>query len=74
MKLTYWRIYADEAGECHAEEVEAELVLRDFAPPAPPMYLSELLPATGIAFVRFPAGSWVVGEGDALLAVVQLPV
>ena len=56
MKVTYWRVYADEAGESHGEEVEAELIMRDFAPPAPPMYLSEVVPATGVAFVRFPAG------------------
>ena len=56
MKVTYWRCYTDEAGESHGEEVEAELILRNFAPPAPPMYLSEMLPATGVAFVRFPAG------------------
>jgi hypothetical protein len=58
MKVTYWRVYADEAGESHGEEVEAELFERNFAPPAPSLYLSEVTPATGWAFVRFPAG-WV---------------
>ena len=56
MTVTYWRCYADEAGESHGEEVEAELNLRSFAPPAPPLYLSAMMPATGVAFARFPAG------------------
>ena len=123
MTVRYVRVYADEAGESHIEDVEVELVPRDFAPPAPPLHLSPVVPATGFAFVRFPAGwygDWhptprrqiffylagelegetsdgerrrfgpgsvtlvedttgkghrtrVVGEGDALLAVVQLP-
>ena len=51
--MTYTRVYADETGESHYEEIEAELTPRDFAPP---LHLSPMLPATGVAFVRFPAG------------------
>jgi hypothetical protein len=121
--VRYWRCYADANGESHGEEVEAELIEQVFAPPAPPLALSAIIPATGFAFARFPAGwvgdwhptprrqvfiylqgeiagetsdgqqghfgtgdvtlvedtwgkghrSWVVGDVDALLAVVQLP-
>jgi hypothetical protein len=96
--MTYTRLYADETGESHYEDIEVELTPRDFAPPAPPLHLSPMMPATGVAFVRFPAG-WdsdhrshgpgsvvlledtagkghrarVVGSGDVLAAVVQLP-
>ena len=56
--MKYTRYYADERGESHIEDVEVELTSRDFAPPAPPLHLSPIMPATGIAFVRFPAG-WV---------------
>lgn len=56
--MTYTRIYADEHGESHIEEVAVELTARDFAPPAPPLYLSSMTPATGVAFVRVPPG-WV---------------
>ncbi len=56
MTTTYVRVYADAAGESHFEDVEVELTSRDFAPPAPPLYLSEVVPATGFAFVRLPAG------------------
>jgi hypothetical protein len=58
--MTYARIYADEGGESHYEDIEVELTPRDFAPPAPPLHLSPMTPATGVAFVRFPAG-W---DGD----------
>jgi hypothetical protein len=54
--MNYVRIFADESGESHIEDVEAELTARDFAPPAPPIDLSPVMPATGVAFVRFPAG------------------
>ena len=58
--MTYVRYYADETGASHTEDVEVELTPRDFAPPAPPLHLSPIVPATGFAFVRFPAG-W---DGD----------
>ena len=58
--MTYTRVYADETGESHYEDIEVELTPRDFAPPAPPLHLSPMTPATGVAFVRFPAG-W---DGD----------
>lgn len=40
--------------------MEVELTATDFAPPAPPLQLSPMTAATGVAFVRFPAG-W---DGD----------
>ncbi len=58
--MKYTRYFADESGESHIEDVEVELTPRDFAPPAPPLHLSPMTPATGVAFVRFPAG-W---DGD----------
>ena len=58
--MKYIRVYADEKGDSHYEDVEVELTARDFAPPAPPLQLSPMTPATGVAFVRFPAG-W---DGD----------
>jgi hypothetical protein len=58
MTVRYTRVYADEAGESHYEEVGPELTTRDYAPPAPPFDLSAAVPAAGAAFARFPAG-WV---------------
>jgi hypothetical protein len=56
--MMYTRYYADETGASRTEDIEVELLPRDFAPPAPPLHLSSLVPATGFAFARFPAG-WV---------------
>ena len=52
------RIYSDKNGESHFDEIEIELTETNFAPPAPPMHLSEFHPATQYAFCVFPSG-WV---------------
>jgi hypothetical protein len=58
--MKYPRYYADEHGGSRTEEIPVELTPRDFAPPAPPLHISPLAPASGIGFVRFPAG-WDAG-------------
>src|SRR6267378_1592006 len=50
------RLYADSAGESHFEDVEIDLPLTDYAPPAPPLHLSPLTPATRFGFMQAPAG------------------
>jgi hypothetical protein len=60
MKISYVRLYADDAGESHFADVEEDLVLTDFAPPAAPLFLSPLVEATHAGFLCGPAG-W---EGD----------
>jgi hypothetical protein len=37
---TYPRLYSDEQGESHFEDIEIDLTLTDYAPPAPPLSLS----------------------------------
>ena len=54
--ITYARLYADESGESHFEEVEMNLTLTDYAPPAPPLSLSAFLPASQVGFMNAPAG------------------
>ncbi len=54
--MRYVRLYADEAGASHFEDVDVPLATLDFAPPAPPLNLSVLVPATGCAFLTAPAG------------------
>lgn len=121
--MTFIRCYADAAGESHFEDVTVTFDPFDLVPPGPPLHLSPMMAATGMAFVRFPAGrigdwrpslrrqvfiflagelegetsdgdrrrygpgsvvlvedttgkghrSWVVGDDDALAAVVLLP-
>lgn len=58
--MRYTRVFADDAGESHLEDVEVELETTDFAPPAPPLDLSDFFPAARIGFLRAPVG-W---EGD----------
>lgn len=54
--ITYTRLYADEAGESHFEDVEIDLTMAEYAPPAPPLELSAITPAEQFGFMRAPAG------------------
>jgi hypothetical protein len=56
--MRYTRVFADIDGESHFEDVEVEMKAVDFAPPAPPLNLSDFVEATQFAFLRAPAG-WV---------------
>jgi len=51
MKAKYTRIYSDADGESHFEDVEVELEENDYAPPAPPMYLTAFGTATQVVFL-----------------------
>ncbi len=51
----YVRLFADEHGESHFEEVAVELTPVDFAPPAPPLHVAALFPATHCSVVGAPA-------------------
>ena len=53
---TYTRLYSDDQGESHFEDVEIDLALTDYAPPAPPLSLSSFTPATQFGFMNAPAG------------------
>jgi len=44
--MKYVRMYADKNGDSHFEDVEVAMSLVDFAPPAPPLNLSPLMPST----------------------------
>tara|TARA_B100001964_G_C14042229_1_gene513176 strand:- start:51 stop:449 length:399 start_codon:yes stop_codon:yes gene_type:complete len=54
------RIFCDDIGESHFEDMETELIFMDFAPPAAPLAIAPLLPATKIQWMGAPTG-W---EGD----------
>jgi len=58
--VKYPRIYADESGETHFDDVEIELTPTIAAPPAPPINLSSPMPATQFVYYSFPAG--YIGE------------
>ena len=50
------RLYADAAGESHFEDTVVPLRTVDFAPPAPPVELSEFTATSQTGFLRAPAG------------------
>ncbi len=57
----YVRLYSDESGESHFEDLEIPLTPVDFAPPAAPLNIAQFLPATQTVWVGAPVG-WA---GDA---------
>ncbi len=57
----YIRLYSDEKGESHFEDLETELVPVDFAPPAAPLNIAQFLPATQSLWVGAPVG-WAGDE------------
>ena len=55
--MQYTRLYTDEYGESHFEDVDVEVQPSNYAPPAPPLSLSVFEPATGYGFAVV-AQSW----------------
>jgi hypothetical protein len=51
-RAEYVRLFADEQGESHFEDVEVQLNPVDFAPPAPPLHIAALFPAERCGFLR----------------------
>ena len=51
-KVTIVRVYADDNGESHFDEVGVDLTDFDYAPPAPSLWVSDSLPASGYHFLK----------------------
>jgi len=74
MKTNYTRLFADNEGESHFEDITIEIALADFAPPAPPMGVSSSMPATQSSFIGGPAGwagKWHVSPARNLFVVLS---
>ena len=54
--MKYFRLYADHNGESHFGEIEETFAPTEYAPPAPPLDVSESMDASRYIFVRFSAG------------------
>ena len=54
--VNYVRLYTDEQGESHFEDLEIELASVDFAPPAGPLNVAPFLPVERSQLVGFPVG------------------
>lgn len=54
--MRFHKLFADEAGESHWEDVEVTLRERNFAPPAQAIEISEPEPAARTMFLRLRSG------------------
>ena len=50
------RVYADSLGESHFEDVSWDLVEAEFAPPAPPLLVSEFMRSTAFGIISAAPG------------------
>jgi hypothetical protein len=50
------RLYANESGLSCFDTVEIEREMRDFAPPAPPLFVSKSVPASHFVVAQLPVG------------------
>ncbi len=63
------RIWADEDGESHLEDMDPEFTESDFVPPAPPVFLTNPEPAVAYMLERVPPGwhgDWHPAPGRVL--------
>ena len=73
-KFTYVRLYADERGESHFEDVSVDLELVDFAPPAPPLFIGGTQAASRVQFFQAPAGwdgSWHTAPKRQFMSILS---
>jgi hypothetical protein len=54
--LNYTRLYADSTGASHFEDTEFTFTLIDFAPPAPPISISEIFDSKNMFVISSPSG------------------
>ncbi len=54
--IKYVRVYADSMGESHFEDLTIDLNEIDFAPPAPPIFTSDLNPSSSYGFASVLPG------------------
>ena len=58
--MKYLRLYADQDGESHVEEMQVEFNMQAYAPPAPAFGISAAEDTARYIFVSFPA-DWTSG-------------
>ena len=73
MKTTYVRLFTDDQGETHFEEIQSTLARVDFAYGMPPVLVSEEIAAEASSFFGAPSGwesDWHPSSGRHLFAVL----
>lgn len=72
--MKYTRLYSDAQGESHFEDLQIDLKLREYAPPAPPLELSSFVPADRVGFMNAPVGwssDWHPASRRSLFFVLE---
>jgi len=72
--MEYIRLFADEAGESHFDDVQIEFADSEYTSSAPPLGLSSLLAATHLGFMNAPAGwesDWHSSSGRNFFVVIH---
>jgi hypothetical protein len=54
--MRYARLFADDIGESHFDDIEIEFQATDYVQSAAPLDLSATFPTSQVAFMRAPAG------------------
>ena len=54
--LAYSRVFTDSTGASHFADNKMDFSLVDYAPPAPPISISEILKADSVSFISSPPG------------------
>ena len=54
--MRYARLFADDKGESHFDDIEIEFTATHYVQSAAPLDFSPMFPATQVAFMRAPAG------------------
>jgi len=73
MKASYVRLFTDDQGETHFEDLQSTLARLDFAYGMPPLFVSEEIAAQASSFFGAPAGwesDWHPSSGRHLFAVL----
>ena len=73
MKASYVRLFTDDQGETHFEEIQSTLARVDFAYGMPPVFVSEEIAAQASSFFGAPTGwesDWHPSSGRHLFAVL----
>jgi hypothetical protein len=73
MNASYVRLFSDDQGESHFQDVQVDLHTVEFAPTIPPLHVSEEIEATATSFFGGRTGwesDWHPSSGRHLFAVL----
>jgi len=74
MKAVYVRLFSDDLGESHFQDIQTDLNATEFAPGIPNLFISNPFSASQASFFGAPSGweaDWHVSSGSHLFAVIS---